>query len=266
MRIKVNERIKTLPDEMTLYGLRETEKADADILIVNGFPAVADCSLSEGDEVVLIRRGEIPSREEFETLMAARHTPGVHEKVKKGVVGVAGLGGLGSSVATALARLGVGRLILADFDVVEPSNLNRQQYFTDQIGRTKVAALMENLRRINPYTEVAGYEVRLTPGNLQEIFDDAVVIVEAFDGAEAKAMLVNTVLREMPGTFVVGASGLAGSGPSDALRIVPFGKRCFLVGDGTTAAAPGTGLMSPRVGVAAHHQANVVLRLLLAAS
>jgi len=266
MRIKVNERFRTLPEVLTLYGLREAEKPDADILIVNGFPVSEDCPLVEGDEVVLVRRGEVPSREEFETLMVARHTPGVHEKVKTGIVGIAGLGGLGSSVAVALARLGVGRLIVADYDVVEPSNLNRQQYFTDQIGMTKVAALAENLQRINPYVEVIGHPVRLTPENLPEIFARASIVVEAFDTAEAKAMLVNTVLRKMPETFIVGASGLAGYGASDEIRILSFAKRCFLVGDGTTAAAPGTGLMSPRVGVAAHHQANVVLRLLLAAS
>ncbi len=181
----------------------------------------------------------------------------------RGVCGIAGLGGLGSAVAVALARLGVGRLILADFDVVEPSNLNRQQYFTDQIGMTKVAALTANLKRINPYVEVTGHEVRLTPENLTGIFAAASVIVEAFDVADVKAMLVNTVLRKMPETFVVGASGLAGYGPSGEIRISSFAERCFVVGDGRTAAAPGTGLMSPRVGVAAHHQANLVLRLLL---
>jgi len=263
MRIKVNEGFHDLPAGWTLHALREAEKPDADILIINGFPSTDDRPLAEGDEVVLIRRGEVPTREEFETLMAARHTPGVHEKVKAGIVGIAGLGGLGSSVATALARLGVGRLILADFDVVEPSNLNRQQYFTDQIGMTKVAAMTANLHRVNPYVKVIGHEVRLTPSNITEIFDDASIVVEAFDGAESKAMLMNTVLREMDQTFVVGASGLAGYAPSDRIRIIPFGKRCLLVGDGTTAAAPGTGLMSPRVGVAAHHQANLVLRYLL---
>ncbi|NOY53354.1 MAG: sulfur carrier protein ThiS adenylyltransferase ThiF [Deltaproteobacteria bacterium] len=263
MRIKVNERFLALPEQLTLHALREAEKPNADLLILNGFPVSDDRLLSEGDEVVLIRRGEVPSREELEILMAARHTPGVHDKVKRGVVGIAGLGGLGSSVAVALARLGVGRLILADYDVVEPSNLNRQQYFTDQIGMTKAAAMTANLHRINPYVEVSSHEVCLTPENLTEIFAGVSVIVEAFDTAEAKSMMINTVLRKMDGTFVVCASGLAGYGPSGEIRITPFGKRCFIVGDGTTAAAPGTGLMSPRVGVAAHHQANVVLRLLL---
>ncbi len=263
MKIKVNERPYDAADRVTLSELRRQVKPEADILIVNGFPAGVDRPLVEGDEVVLIRRGEVPSREEFEALITARHTPGVHEKVKRGVVGIAGLGGLGSSVAVALARLGVGRLILADYDVVEPSNLNRQQYFADQIGLPKVTALRENLERINPYVEMKAHEVKLDSGNLPRIFAGVDVLVEAFDTPEAKAMLVNTVLRSMPDVVVVGASGLAGYGRSDAIRITSFAGRCFLVGDGETAAAPGCGLMSPRVGVAAHHQANLVLRLLL---
>ena len=83
--------------------------------------------------------------------MASRHTPGVHALLKQACVGIAGVGGLGSAVAVSLARIGVGKLIIADFDVVEPSNLNRQQYFVDQLGYFKVDALTENLRRINPY-------------------------------------------------------------------------------------------------------------------
>ncbi len=265
MKIKVNETVRECEAPVTLFGVRARYKPDADVLILNGFPVSDDQSLCGGDEVVLIRRGEIPSAEEFEALLTARHTPGVHKKVKGAVVGIAGLGGLGSSVAVALVRLGVGELILADYDVVEPSNLNRQQYFADQIGMSKVEALAESLTRMNPCVRLRGYAVVLTHANVPEIFGDARVIVEAFDGPEAKAMLTNTVLEKMPGSFVVGASGLAGFGPSEGLRIRRFSQRCFVVGDGVTAAGPGVGLMSPRVGVAAHHQANLVLRLLLGA-
>jgi sulfur carrier protein ThiS adenylyltransferase len=263
MRIKINERFHDLEGPHSLYSLQKIYKPDADVLIVNGFAVLEDRPIQTGDEVVLIRRGEVPSREEFETLMTARHSPGVHEKIRKGIVGIAGLGGLGSSAAVALARLGVGKLVLADYDVVEPSNLNRQQYFADQIGMSKVTALTENLKRIHPYLDVKGVEVRLDAENLTGVFAGCRVIVEAFDSPEAKAMLFNTVLGGMPETYIIGVSGLAGFGPSEEISISRFSKRAYWVGDGTTAAAPGTGLMSPRVGVAAHHQANLVLRLLL---
>ena len=123
----------------------------------------ADRELREGDRVVFIRRGEVPSADELEGLMVSRHTPGVHAKVKAATVGIAGLGGLGSAIAVALARTGVGCLVLADFDVVEPSNLNRQQYFVDQIGMYKTEALAENLARINPHVRVVTHAVKLSP-------------------------------------------------------------------------------------------------------
>jgi sulfur carrier protein ThiS adenylyltransferase len=263
MRIKLNETYREVLPPCTVEELRQRFKPEADVCIVNGFPAVKEDPLCPDDKVVFIRRGEVPTRNEFESLVTARHTPGVHEKVKKSVVGIAGLGGLGSAVAVALARLGVGEMILVDFDVVEPSNLNRQQYFADQIGMTKVAALTENLRRINPYIHLRSHEVQLTVENMAPLFSGAAVVVEAFDGAEDKALLYNTVLRRLPDTFVVGVSGLAGYGPSEEIGIRRFAGRGFVVGDGTAAAGPGVGLMAPRVGVAANHQANLVLRVLL---
>lgn len=109
-------------------GVRHPVKPEANVMIVNGFAVSSDAPLGPGDEVVLIRRGEIPGRDELEALMRARHKRSVHDKVKAAVVGI---GGLGFSVAAALARLGVGTLILVHYDVREPSNLNRQQYFVD---------------------------------------------------------------------------------------------------------------------------------------
>jgi sulfur carrier protein ThiS adenylyltransferase len=104
------------------------------------------------------------------------------EKLGRAVVGIAGLGGLGSNVAVALARTNVGKLIIADFDKVEESNLNRQQYFVDQLGRGKVEAMTENLRRINPNVEIEGHQIKLTADNVLKIFGDADVIAECRQG------------------------------------------------------------------------------------
>ena len=172
-------------------------------------------------------------------------------------------GGLGSAIAIALARSGVGRLILADFDIVEPSNLNRQQYFVDQLGLPKVDALKENLRRINPYVRAAAFFGRLDADNLPQVFAGVDVMVEAFDAADQKAMLVETFRQKFPDTPLVAASGLAGFESANTVTTRKAGRNFYLVGDGETGAEPGRGLMAPRVGVAAHHQANAVLRLLL---
>lgn len=263
MKITVNEITRDFPTGTTAASVRDRLKAEADVLIVNGFPADPGRALAEGDRVVLIRRGETPTAEEFETLLTARHTPGIHERIRQAVVGIAGVGGLGSAVAIALARTGVGRLIIADFDLVEPSNLNRQQYFIDQLGSPKVYALRDTLKRINPHVHVTACHLRLEPGNVPEIFGAVAVLVEAFDRADQKAMLTETFTAHFPEKPLVAASGMAGFGPANRVTTRRAFGNLYLCGDGETAAAPGVGLMAPRVGIAAHHQANAVLRLLL---
>ena len=259
MQIYLNEQSVDVDADSTLLQLRDREKPGADVLIYNGAAMTEEVALSEGDRVNLIQRGEIPPPEELEALMAARHTPGVHEKIKDATVGIAGLGGLGSAIAVALARIGVGRLILADFDVIEPSNLNRQQYFIDQIGQTKAEALRANLKRINPYVTCDAHCIRLTPDNIPVLFGEVDVMVEAFDRPDQKAML----LQAFKGAPIVAASGMAGYGSGETIGVRKMGERVYIVGDLETAAAPGCGLMAPRVGIAAHMQANMVLRLLL---
>ena len=263
IEIKVNEKEVSVPFPSTLFQLKSQLKPHADVTIYNGFPLTSDHPLKQGDEIVFLQKGEIPSQEEFECFLMARHTPGVHEKIKRAIVGIAGLGGLGSTVAMALARIGVGTLILVDFDVVEPSNLNRQQYFIHQIGMPKVEALQENISKINPYVKVLPYNEKLDKKNMERIFKEAAVVVEAFDRAEEKAMLINVVSEKMPEKYIVAASGVAGYGDNNEIKTVRFSSRIFIVGDQKTAAQPGVGLMSPRVGIVAHHQANTVLRILL---
>lgn len=263
MQISLNEKKIGIDDGLTLALLAQRHKPGADVVILNGFPAPLDTVLRDGDAVFLIKRGEQPNEEELEYLLASRHTPGVHARLKQAVVGIAGVGGLGSAVAVALARVGIGRLVMADFDVVEPSNLNRQQYFIDQIGQYKVDALADNLRRINPYVAVDAHRAMLAPDNIPDLFAPCLVVVEAFDRADMKAMLVDAVLGRMPGVTVVAASGMAGYGPNNAIVTRRVSGRFYLVGDGVSEARPGNGLMAPRVGIAASHQANQVVRIIL---
>lgn len=261
--LQVNERPYPFKPGMRLLDVAAALKPGADVFILNGFPVPAETELAAGDNCWLIKRGEVPTAEEMARLLYARHTPGVQEKVRGSVVGVMGLGGLGSVVAVALARLGVGRLRLADFDVVEPSNLNRQQYFVDQVGLQKTVALKSNLVRVNPYLRVEIFDGKLTEENIPLVFEGVDVLVECFDGAEMKATALRTVLTVMPGTGYVGASGLAGYADNNAIVTRKIQPHVFVVGDGEAEARPGQGLMAPRVGIAAHHQANQVLRILL---
>jgi len=189
--------------------------------------------------------------------------PPVFYEMKNAVIGIAGLGGLGSNVAVALARVGAGKLIIADFDIVEEGNLTRQQYFIDQIGQPKVNATEENLGRINPDTKIEMHRVKLMPENIPKIFAGADVVAECFDLAEQKQMLVETVLTKMNGIIVVSASGLAGYGNSNTIKTSRISKRLILVGDGTSAAKPGTRLTASRVGIAAYHQADAIVEVVV---
>jgi len=263
VNIYLNEKPQLIGPETTAGEVRDLHKPDADLMICNGFPIPAEQLLQEGDRLVLIRRGEIPPDDELEALLTARHTPGVHAKVKQATIGIAGVGGLGSAVSIALARIGIGRLIIADFDVVEPSNLNRQQFFLDQIGLPKVAALRDNLQRINRAVQVEPINQRLTSENIPALFAEADILVECFDLPDQKAMLTESWRSHYPDRPLVAASGLAGYDSSNSITTRRAGMNFYLVGDLETDARPGRGLMAPRVGIAAHHQANAVMRLIL---
>lgn len=206
-----------------------------------------------------------PSREEIDQALVRRHTREVQEKLSKASVAVAGLGGLGSNIAVCLARIGVGHLHLVDFDRVDLTNLNRQQYFTDQIGRYKTEALMETLERINPYLDIRVHCLRVTRENVRALFQKEDYICEAFDVPEQKAMLVQAVLEEFPEKYLVAASGMAGYGDSNEIHTRKITSHFYLCGDEKTEAEEGRGLMAPRVALCAAHQANLVTRLILEA-
>lgn len=204
------------------------------------------------------------TREEAHAVLVQRHGEDVQAALNAARVGIAGLGGLGSNVAVSLVRIGVGYLHLVDFDVVDPSNLNRQQYFMRQLGMKKTEALAENLRAINPYVEIETTCTRITQENAAELFADVDIVCEAFDVPENKAMLVNAVLEQLPNVELVAASGMAGWGNSNAITTRQVGSRFWLCGDGVTAPRPGAGLMAPRVAICANHEANQIVSLILA--
>lgn len=204
----------------------------------------------------------IPSQTEWTDALIARHGIELHSRFSAATVAVCGLGGLGSNIAVALARAGIGKLLLIDFDRVDITNLHRQQYKADQIGRDKTEALAENLSEIAPYTEVEPVTVKITEENLTDLLKDADIVCEAFDRAEAKAMLVNGVLEKLPRCYLVAASGMAGMGTPNAIKTRKIMKRFYLCGDEVSDAADTIGLVAPRVMLCAAQQAQTVLRIL----
>ncbi len=203
-----------------------------------------------------------PDRETFFAALVSRHGADRQPKFSAARVAVCGLGGLGSNIAIALARAGVGHLHLIDFDRVEPSNLNRQQYFASQVGMPKAEALRDNIAAINPYCAVVAETLRIGPDNVRELLADDDIVCEAFDRAEAKAMLVSGVMEAFPEKPVVAASGMAGLGSANAIRTKRVSKRLWVCGDFVADVDDGQGLYGARVLVCAAHQATAVLRIL----
>ena len=204
----------------------------------------------------------IPTKEAMYDALCERHGADIQAKFAAGAVAVCGLGGLGSNAAVHLARAGVGRLHLIDFDRVDISNLNRQQYFPDQLGQYKTEALAETLRRIAPYCEITSETVKLDAENIPKLLKGYPVICEAFDRADQKAMLVNCVLEQLPEAYLVSASGMAGIGSANEIQTRRITSHFYLCGDGRSDVADGLGLISARVGVCASHEAHMILRLL----
>lgn len=204
----------------------------------------------------------IPSREVMREALNIRHGEELQDKISAARVAVCGLGGLGSNIAIALARAGVGHLHLIDFDRVDLTNLNRQQYAVGQLGQYKTDALRETLALISPYCDVTCDTIKVTEETLPDLLRNEDYICEAFDRAEAKAMLVSGVLEHFPEKYLVAASGLAGLGSANTIQTRRVSRRFYLCGDGTSDSSVGLGLVASRVLVCAAHEANMILRLI----
>ena len=186
----------------------------------------------------------------------------VVDKLKDKTVGIAGCGGLGSNCAVALARVGIGKLIIADFDIIEESNLNRQYYFYKQIGESKVKSLRENIQLINPKVEIEAHDIKLDSQNIIDIYKDCDVIVEAFDKAEMKQMILETVIEKLPQVPIVAGLGMAGWGDNNSIHCRQL-DTLYICGDETKEVSDDLPPLAPRVGIVANMQANTVLEILL---
>lgn len=194
---------------------------------------------------------------EFEQALGRYLSQEQLSKIRSVKVGIAGAGGLGSNCAVALVRTGFRQIKIADFDAVDYSNLNRQFYFLRQAGQIKVEALTENLRLINPAVNIESAQMKLETENVTKFFEDCDVVVEAFDRAEYKKLIVDTYLGSSK--LLVAASGLAGWGDSDRIKVHCIRDNFYLIGDLSTGIGSNTPPLAPCVLIAAAKQADVVL-------
>lgn len=205
----------------------------------------------------------IPGKEEFFHALKERHGEALQARFSAAAVAVCGLGGLGSNIAVSLARAGIGKLILIDFDQVEISNLHRQQYKAAQIGLDKTKALSDNLLEFSPYIKLETHTVRIMDGDdVSRLLSSADIICEAFDQPESKAMLTNAVLELLPDKFLIASSGMAGLNSANAIQTRRITDHFYLCGDQVSDTSSGLGLVAPRVMLCAAHQAHMVLRIL----
>ena len=191
-----------------------------------------------------------------------RNVKGIAKKLKETKVCILGLGGLGSNVAVLLARAGIGSLKLVDFDTVEASNLNRQQYRISHIGIKKTAAIKSILKEINPFVEVETLDIKVDRENILSVVGNVEIVVEAFDRAETKAMAIEELLTNK-NKIVISASGMAGLGSANEVITRKIKENFYLIGDNYSDYEEYSGIMSTRVMLCAAHQANMVLRIIL---
>lgn len=202
------------------------------------------------------------TEEDMKKALEMRHGKELQRKFEDATVAVCGLGGLGSNITISLARAGIRKLILIDFDQVDISNLHRQQYKACQVGMKKTEALKQNIHEIAPYILVDTYHQKISEENVSHLLCDADIICEAFDQPEEKAMLVNAVLEKFPEKYLIASSGMAGMGSPNHIRTRKITKKFYLCGDEVSDVSDSLGLISSRVMLCAAHQAHMVLRIL----
>lgn len=172
-------------------------------------------------------------------------------------VGIAGAGGLGSNCAMHLVRSGFRKFVLLDYDRIDASNLNRQAFTHDQIGQLKVMALARNMQAVNPDLVLDVRTVALTAENVDAIFMDCDVVIEALDDPAYKKMLVEAYLQS--DKLVVTASGIGGCGDMNSVITRKVRDNFYMIGDMETECGHDNPPLSPKVAVAAAMQADVVL-------
>lgn len=248
---------------LTIACLIKEINIEADIFIVNSFPVSSSYIINDNDTITLIKKGSIPDKEYLEYQLISRQGLKEYNILKNSSAVICGLGGLGSNAAISLARAGLGRIKLIDFDIVEPSNINRQAYFIEHIGMYKTDALKEIICKISPYINIETSNIYLDEENILDELSGFQVILECFDNVSSKMKLIEKCVNNMRDSYIIGASGVAGYYNTDKFTKKSLGSNCIIIGDFESEAGFNHGLYAPRVAAAANIQANEAIRYLL---
>jgi len=263
MNIFINGKQYKAKKNVTLADVKAKYCPDKDVAILNSVLSLnGSKKIVEGDRLYFFGKEDMPTDEELEELLFSRQPFAITEKLKKACIGIAGAGGLGTVVAESLSRAGIGKIVIADFDIVEPSNLNRQHFFISQLGMAKVYALADNIKQFNPFTKVVQVREKVTASNCGRIFAGCSVVAECFDDPANKAEIVFGLRKSLPQCYVVAASGLAGTGCGNDIKTRKISDKFFVVGDMKSEVADGSGLFASRVGIAASMQTHIIIRLI----
>jgi len=263
VKVYLNNEAFILPQPSGLEDLLKLSGHSCQSLILlNGTSELENVPLKEGDKVFALKKGEIPNKALYASLWAVRYGEENFKKLQEARVAICGCGGLGSHIALSLARLGIGELLLIDKDEVDLTNLGRQAYFPEDLGKAKAHALKAQIERLTPLVKVKSEVLTLDESNIPTYLGNYPYIIEAFDQASAKAMLTETILSHYPDTTLIGASGMSGMDHPNKLTTKKVFSRYYLCGDGTSELEP-PGLLAPRVMLCAAQQATILMHLIL---
>ena len=242
--------------------MAEFDSLGSDALwLLNGFAFSNDPVLADGDNLLCVSRTKAPDRITYDAIWTARYGERIYNRLKESHIPVCGAGGLGSHIAISLARLGIGGLTIIDKDVVDITNLGRQAYEMNDLGKPKVEALKNILHRINPFINVTAVHTTINESNYDEYLKGYPYVIEAFDSAENKANLTSYVLTHYPETTLIGASGVSGYDHPNTVQTKTLLSKYYQTGDGHSESS--LGLLAPRVMLCAAHEATMLLHLLL---
>ena len=261
MNIKINEQSIEIAENSFLFDIINPKEFE--IIILNGHLIGKNVKLKNNDSIYALNKKNAYNKEDLEMFLSARHTPNIQKKLKNAKIAIAGLGGLGSHIAVSFARMGIGTIKLVDFDIVDPTNIHRQYYFIDQIGMFKTEALLETLKRINPFLKYETANIKINESNIVDLFKNYEYLMEALDNAKTKAMLINNALAKLKDITVIAASGVAGLDDFDNVKVKKLGSRLYVTGDFTNETKPNNGLIATRVTAIANMQAHIAIRKII---
>ena len=196
--------------------------------------------------------------EDIREKVLERQDPIVNEKLKDAKVSILGCGGLGSNIAMTLARSGIGELYLYDFDLIEYSNLNRQNFTLDELGGDKAELTKKKIESTLPYVKCHNQNIYLDTESMDSIVDRTDIFIEAFDNKESKTMLFDYFVGRQDKYLITG-NGVSGLGELSDIKIKQI-ENVIMIGDFNS--NPDEGLYLAYVSLIANLEALTAIKII----